>query len=49
MANPWMTHLAKVRKANSGKSLKQCMILAKKSYKKGGSAEMKTIYVINIT
>ena len=36
MANPWMTHLGKVRKANKGKSLKQCMVLAKKSYKKGG-------------
>lgn len=36
MVNPWMTHLAKVRNANKGKSLKQCMILAKKSYKKGG-------------
>ena len=35
MANPWMTHLAKVRKSNPGKSLKVCMKIASKSYKKG--------------
>ena len=40
MANPWMTHLAKIRKANPGKSLKECMKLGKKSYKKGGSIKV---------
>lgn len=41
MANPWMIHLAKVRKSNPGKSLKQCMMIAKKSYKKkGGSVKV---------
>jgi hypothetical protein len=30
----WRNHLASVRKANPSKSLKECMVLAKKSYKK---------------
>lgn len=32
--NPWMTHLAKVRKEHKGKSLGDCMKIAKKTYKK---------------
>ena len=38
--NAWMSHLKKVREQNGGKSLKQCMQLAKKTYKKGGNAEL---------
>jgi len=34
MANKWMEHLEKVRKANKGKSLRECMKIAKKTYKK---------------
>jgi hypothetical protein len=30
----WQNHLASVRKDNPGKSLKECMTLAKKTYKK---------------
>lgn len=30
----WRKHLADVRKKNPGKSLKECMVIAKKSYKK---------------
>ena len=30
----WRNHLESVRKANPGKSLKECMTLAKKTYKK---------------
>ena len=33
-ANPWLAHLAKVRKANKGMSLKEAMKKAKASYKK---------------
>lgn len=33
---PWVDHLTKVRKANPKLSLKEAMILAKKSYRKGG-------------
>ncbi len=32
--NPWLTHLAKVRRANKGMSLKEAMKKAKASYKK---------------
>lgn len=32
--NPWLAHLAKVRKANKGMSLKEAMKKAKASYKK---------------
>jgi len=32
--NKWITHLGKVRKVNKGKSLKACMKIAKKSYRK---------------
>jgi len=34
--NPWMKHLNKVKgmKENKGKSLTECMKIAKKSYKK---------------
>jgi len=32
--NEWMKHLNKVRKENPTKSLGECMIIAKKSYKK---------------
>tara|TARA_R100000388_G_scaffold63787_1_gene46540 strand:+ start:115 stop:276 length:162 start_codon:yes stop_codon:yes gene_type:complete len=32
--NPWMAHVAKVRSKNKGKTLKQILVLAKKSYKK---------------
>ena len=35
MPNAWLTHLVKIKKTNPGKSLKQCIILGKKSYKKG--------------
>ena len=34
MKNKWQLHLAKVRKANPGKTLAECMKIAKKSYKK---------------
>lgn len=32
-ANPWMEHLGKVKMENPKKSYKDCMVLAKKSYK----------------
>lgn len=32
--NDWMKHLNKVRKENPRKSLSECMIIAKKSYKR---------------
>jgi hypothetical protein len=32
--NPWLVHLMKVKKQNPNKSLKQVMLLAKKTYKK---------------
>ena len=32
--NSWMIHLNKVRKQNPKKSLAECMIIAKKTYKK---------------
>lgn len=32
----WMDHLKKVMAENKGKSLKECMIIAKGSYKKPG-------------
>ena len=32
--NPWMAHVAKVRSKNKGKSLKEILVIAKKSYKK---------------
>ena len=35
--NPWLEHLSKIRKANPKLSLKQAMIKAKASYKKGKS------------
>lgn len=31
--NPWLIHLNKVRKENKGKSLTECMKIAKSSYK----------------
>jgi hypothetical protein len=30
----WRKHLAECRKANPSKSLKECMVIAKKTYKK---------------
>ncbi len=30
----WRSHLEKVRQQNPSKSLKECMVIAKKSYKK---------------
>lgn len=30
----WRNHLEKCRKANPSKSLKECMVIAKKTYKK---------------
>jgi len=33
-SNPWMAHVAKVRAKNKGKSLKEILVMAKKSYKK---------------
>ena len=41
--NAWMSHLKKVREQNGGKSLKECMQLAKKTYKRGGSAELSEV------
>jgi len=32
--NPWLEHVKKVRNQNKGKSLKEILILAKKTYKK---------------
>ena len=32
--NPWIKHVAEVRKKNPGKSLKDILVLAKSSYKK---------------
>jgi hypothetical protein len=32
--NDWIKHLNKVRKVNPGKTLGECMIIAKRSYKK---------------
>jgi hypothetical protein len=32
--NKWLIHLNKVRKQNPKKSLTECMIIAKRSYKK---------------
>ena len=34
MVSKWMEHVAEVRKQNPGKSLKEILKLAKKSYKK---------------
>ena len=31
--NPWMVHVAKVRKDNKGKSFKEVLVIAKKSYR----------------
>ncbi len=43
MANPWMSHLAKVwaKVKKKGGSYKQAMIEAKKSYKKVGTTKKK--------
>lgn len=30
--NPWILHLMKVKEENKGKSLKECMAIAKKTY-----------------
>ncbi len=32
--NPWMVHVAKVRKANKGMAYKDVLVKAKSSYKK---------------
>ena len=32
--NPWMKHVASVRAKNKGKSLKEILMMAKKTYKK---------------
>jgi hypothetical protein len=32
--NAWTKHVMEVRKANPGKCMKDCMVLAKESYKK---------------
>lgn len=37
MNNPWTEHLKKVKSKNPNKSLKECMQLAKLSYRGGGS------------
>ena len=34
MANKWIEHVKKVTKQNKGKSLKEILVLAKKTYKK---------------
>lgn len=34
MKNKWLIHLDKVRKKNRDKSLGECMVIAKRSYKK---------------
>ena len=41
MGNPWMDHVADVRKANAGKSLKEILKMAKKTYKKSPAAHKK--------
>ena len=40
MGNPWFDHLASFRKANPNLSPKQCMMAAKKTYKKVGTAKV---------
>ena len=32
--NPWLIHVKKIRDKNKGKSLKEILVLAKKTYKK---------------
>ena len=32
--NPWLDHLKETKKENPNKSFKECMVLAKKTYKK---------------
>jgi len=41
--NPWLAHVAKVwpKMKKAGKSYRQCLVEAKKSYKKGGSKAAK--------
>lgn len=34
MANKWIEHIKKVKAKNKGKSLKEIILLAKKTYKK---------------
>ena len=38
MGNPWMDHVKSVKKANPGKSLKEILIMAGKTYKKQAKA-----------
>ena len=38
MGNPWMDHVQVTRKANAGKSFKEVLVLAGKTYKKGSSS-----------
>lgn len=37
MGNPWMDHVQATRKANAGKSFKEVLVLAGKTYKKGSA------------
>ena len=41
MVNAWMTHVKEVSKANAGKSLKEILKMAKKTYKKSPAAHKK--------
>ena len=41
MGNPWMDHVKTVRKANPGKSLKEVLKMAGKTYKKQGTSVAK--------
>ena len=41
MGNPWMDHVKTVRKANPGKSLKEVLKMAGKTYKKQGKSVAK--------
>lgn len=41
MGNPWMDHVKAVKKANPGKSLKEVLKMAGKTYKKQGKSVAK--------
>ena len=42
MVNAWQKHVKNVKSLNPGKSLKECLTLASKSYQKGGKSVKKT-------
>ena len=41
MGNPWIEHVMKTRRANAGKSFKEILQMAKKTYKKSPAAQKK--------